>query len=394
MSEIPTDTFSALNINSGKSPESIPIIDFSKSQNDETKGEFLDDLRDGLFNYGFFYIKNPPFSISKFLDIKTQSLKFFKIPLEEKEKVGMIHSKHFLGYNGLGDEVTASNVDWREQVEFGTELPEPIIEKDEDIWKNLEGPSLWPNPILLPEFKPIVSNYIDELSELSKKLTRLIEEALGVKAGTLKAFFKKVQQAKLKIIKYPDLITLEDKVEEVEKEFEKTEFGTNKDQGCGEHRDNDFFTLIYQASNHKSLQVKDFNGNWTNVPPIENTLVFAVGLTLEFLTQGVCVATVHRVLTPTPGEGDRLSIAFFQTINIEAKKTAIEISESAKELVAKRDNTRIQNKIGFQFQVADDKPVGYSVFLNRIKSHPKVGAKYYPKILEYVENEVAKAVAV
>ncbi|ODQ61016.1 hypothetical protein WICANDRAFT_40652 [Wickerhamomyces anomalus NRRL Y-366-8] len=386
-----TDKFSELKVSSGESPSSIPTLDLNKATNPETKSEFLDELRNALFNFGFFYIKNPPFDVEKFKNIKEESLKFFEIPLEEKKKVAMVNSKHFLGYNGLGDEITAANVDWREQVEFATELPEPDIKNDDELYKNIEGPNLWPNGDFLPEFKHIVTDYIDELSKLSRQFTHWIEDALGLEYGALEAFFKEVQQAKLKIIKYPDLANLNEQVEAVEKEFANTQYKTKLNQGVGEHRDNDFLTFIYQASHHTSLQVKDFNGEWINVPPVENTLVFAVGLTLEFITQGVCVSTVHRVLTPTPGEGDRLSISFFQTINIESKKTSIEVDQKAKDLVKLRDAKRTKNKIGFQFQVDETKPVGYSVFLNRVKSHPKVGERHYPKVLKYIQEEVAKA---
>ncbi len=386
-----TDKFSELKVSSGESPSSIPTLDLNKATNPETKSEFLNELRNALFNFGFFYIKNPPFDVEKFKNIKEESLKFFEIPLEEKKKVAMVNSKHFLGYNGLGDEITAANVDWREQVEFATELPEPDIKNDDELYKNIEGPNLWPSGDFLPEFKPIVTDYIDELSKLSRQFTHWIEDALGLEYGALEAFFKEVQQAKLKIIKYPDLANLNDQVEAVEKEFANTQYKTKLNQGVGEHRDNDFLTFIYQASHHTSLQVKDFNGEWINVPPVGNTLVFAVGLTLEFITQGVCVSTVHRVLTPTPGEGDRLSISFFQTINIESKKTSIEVDQKAKDLVKLRDTKRTKNKIGFQFQVDETKPVGYSVFLNRVKSHPKVGERHYPKVLKYIQEEVAKA---
>ena len=386
-----TDKFSELKVSSGESPSSIPTLDLNKATDPETKSEFLDELRNALFNFGFFYIKNPPFDVEKFKNIKEESLKFFEIPLEEKKKVAMVNSKHFLGYNGLGDEITAANVDWREQVEFATELPEPDIKNDDELYKNIEGPNLWPSGDFLPEFKHIVTDYIDELSKLSRQFTHWIEDALGLEYGALEAFFKEVQQAKLKIIKYPDLANLNDQVEAVEKEFANTQYKTKLNQGVGEHRDNDFLTFIYQASHHTSLQVKNFNGEWINVPPVENTLVFAVGLTLEFITQGVCVSTVHRVLTPTPGEGDRLSISFFQTINIESKKTSIEVDQKAKDLVKLRDAKRTKNKIGFQFQVDETRPVGYSVFLNRVKSHPKVGERHYPKVLKYIQEEVAKA---
>ncbi|CEP21709.1 NGD3 [Cyberlindnera jadinii] len=371
-------------------PKTIPTLDFSLLSHDETKHQFLQELRDALFHHGFFYLSNV-LPEAAFQDIKSESLKFFDIPLEEKLKVAMVHSKHFLGYNGLGDEITAKNVDWREQVEFATELPEPIITDEDDLYKNLEGPNLWPSSRYLPSFKPTVSGYIDELSELARTLSSAIEDAIGLPSGSLQKFFKEIQQAKLKIIKYPDLSSRSADVASVKREFDNSQFKTELFQGVGEHRDNDFLTLIYQATPHNSLQVKDYNGDWIDVPPVENTLVFAVGMTLEYITQGVCVSTVHRVLSPVPGQGDRLSVSFFQSIDIESKKENVEISDEAKKLVAERDASRIKNKIGFQFQVAEDKPVGYSVFLNRIKSHPKVGERWYPKINKWVLEQVKES---
>jgi isopenicillin N synthase-like dioxygenase len=370
--------------------KTIPTLDYALAGDPATRQQFLSDLRSALFHHGFFYMVNVLPEVA-FQDIKSQSLKFFDIPLEEKEKVAMVHSKHFLGYNGLGDEITARNVDWREQVEFATELAEPIINDDSELYKNIEGPNLWPNAELLPNFKPIVSGYVDELSELSRSLTRLIEQALGLAPKSLEKYFKDIQQAKLKIIKYPDLDDKQSEVSKVQEEFQDTQFTTELTQGVGEHRDNDFLTLIYQATPHWSLQVKDYEGEWVDVPPVNNSLVFAVGMTLEFITQGTCVSTVHRVLTPIPGEGDRLSISFFQTINIESKKESIEVSDELKRLVSERDSKRVKNKIGFQFQVDEDKPVGYSVFLNRIKSHPKVGQRWYPEVNDWILKEIAHA---
>lgn len=368
----------------------IPTLDYALVARAETREQFLVELRSALFHHGFFYLINV-LPDAAFRGIRSESLKFFDIPLERKLEVGMVHSKHFLGYNGFGDEITASNVDWREQVEFATELPEPLITGEDDLYRNLEGPNLWPSALYLPDFKPVVSGYIDELSELSRNLTRLIEEALGVAKGSLEKFFKDTQQAKLKIIKYPDLSAREQDVSEVMREFKDTQFSTELTQGVGEHRDNDFLTLIYQATPHSSLQVKAYNGEWVDVPPIDNSLVFAVGMTLEFITQGVCVSTVHRVLAPVPGHGDRLSVSFFQTINIESKKESISVSSESKALVAQRDSKRAQNKIGFQFQVDESKPVGYSVFLNRVKSHPKVGERWYPKVNKWVLEQIADA---
>lgn len=38
----------------------------------------------------------------------------FALPTEEKNKVAMLNSPHFLGYTGLGTETTADHADFRE----------------------------------------------------------------------------------------------------------------------------------------------------------------------------------------------------------------------------------------------------------------------------------------
>lgn len=107
----------------------VPILDISAALDEERRPQLLKDLKRALFDIGFFYIKNVPSKkIPGILhDLKEESWNFFNLPKEKKSEISMENSKHFLGYNDVGDELTAKHIDWREQVEFGTELPEPVI---------------------------------------------------------------------------------------------------------------------------------------------------------------------------------------------------------------------------------------------------------------------------
>jgi isopenicillin N synthase-like dioxygenase len=113
---------------------SVPILDLSLAENPSTKPELLRDLRHAIIDIGFLYIKK--FGIDQqFLDRVSELGKtFFTLPMEEKLRIEMKNAPHFLGYSRLGNEITARNVDFREQVDIGTELPSPTDEDPRYRW--------------------------------------------------------------------------------------------------------------------------------------------------------------------------------------------------------------------------------------------------------------------
>ncbi|CEP62950.1 isopenicillin N synthase family dioxygenase LALA0_S06e07624g [Lachancea lanzarotensis] len=364
----------------------IPVIDLEDALKPEKKQEFLRKLQDALVNVGFFLLVNfekfgPP--AHQFEDIKSEALNFFALPDEIKKECEMLNSPHFLGYTKLGNEITGGKADWREQIDLGTELAAP---KDpEPLYKQLEGPNLWPQPEYAPKFRPVVTDYIKKMTQLSTAFRGFVCEAIGLPAGRLDSYFKPDQQCKIKLISYP---------EKVNDGVQDSENGDSElPQGVGPHRDSDFITFIFQASEHRgSLQVQNFQGKWIPIDNVPGSLVVAVGQTLEAITDGVCKATIHRVTSPQEGAGVRLSIPFFQTIDIDSRKSAVsDLSSDILRLRDERDKL-INNwgvDVGFQFKPdLVTHPVGYAVFRNRIKSHQDVAAKWYPKELKQVLTEV------
>lgn len=365
----------------------IPVLDLSLILNEDTRQIFLNDLRHALVEVGFMLLTNYEYlgvNIDDLAEIKQQSLEFFELPDRIKLDCEMIHSPHFLGYTKLANEITALHTDWREQIDLATELPAP--ESGSPVYKNIEGPNLWPDDKAIPNFRPVVTNYIEKMTNLSTVFRKLVSEAIGLNPEALDKYFKPNQQCKMKIISYPDSSQL------INKKSVALDDTPSTKQGCGPHRDSDFLTYIYQATSHKeSLQVQNFQGQWITVPTIENSLVVNVGQTLESITQGICKATIHRVLIPEPGLGARISIPFFQTIDIDSFKTTVDnLPEDVLMLRNKRDES-INNwgvDVGFQFTPDISKfPVGYYVFRNRIKSHQDVSARWYPQILKEVLAE-------
>ncbi|SCU86075.1 LAMI_0D00298g1_1 [Lachancea mirantina] len=362
--------------------KSIPVLDLGEAFDSNTKSQFLEDLRDALINVGFLLLTNfggiGPNS-KDFAEIKEQAIEFFELPDDVKERCEMIHSPHFLGYTRLGNEVTAKKADWREQIDLATELPAPG--PGEPIYRQIEGPNLWPDPKYIPKFRPCVTQFINKMTLLSTVFRSLVCEAIGLLPDGFDSYLKPNQQCKMKIIAYPE-----------HSENDVNEGAAKPGQGVGPHRDSDLLTYIFQASDHQGcLQVQNFQGQWISVDNLPGSVVVNVGQTLEAISDGVCKATIHRVLSPEAHSGIRLSIPFFQTIDLDTHKSII--SGIPTQILRKRD---IRDKllkdwgsdVGFQYTPDLERhPVGYAVFRNRIKSHQDVAARWYPEILKEVLNE-------
>jgi isopenicillin N synthase-like dioxygenase len=202
----------------------------------------------------------------------------------------MKNAPSFLGYSRLDAEITAHTIDHREQIDLSTD--HPIRDPSQPLYRNLFAPTQWPSSSYLPNFKPVYSEYITLMGHISIFFTSLIAEAIGLPPNAFNKYFDKDQQHKLKIVKYPDLKELG-----LWKEGDEVVDG----QGVGPHKDSMFTSYLLQVTKHRGLQVQNLKGEWIDCPPIDGTLVVAIGQGMEALTQGVCMSTTHRVLSPAPG---------------------------------------------------------------------------------------------
>lgn len=222
----------------------------------------------------------------------------------------------------------------------------------------------------MPSFRPAFEQYIRQMSEVSMVFTSLVAECLDLPATAFDKFFDKDQQHKLKIIKYPD--------------------AGGAGQGVGPHKDSMLSSYLLQASPQKGLQVQNSLGQWIDCPPIRGTLVVALGQGLEALTDGVCASTTHRVLSPPAGSGARHSIAFFQGVSYDAKFETMEVPEHVKDL---KGQAWRASDVEFTFAKGKWNHLGEATLANRVKSHPDVGERWYPDMLQQILQEQARAAA-
>lgn len=292
----------------------------------------------------------------------------------------MKNAPSFLGYSRLDAEITAQTIDHREQIDLSTDGP--LRKPSEPLYKNLFAPTQWPSAAHLPNFKSVYSDYITRMGSISIFFTTLIAEAIGLAPHAFEKYFDKEQQHKLKIVKYPDLQEL------------GLDTAGKEGQGVGPHKDSMFTSYLLQVTKHRGLQVQNLQGQWIDCPPIDGTLVVAIGQGMEALTQGVCMSTTHRVLSPSPGTGARYSVPFFQGVSLDAEfdelndleggggvgKVPEDIKEMRRKVVA-RNGGRLDD-VEFTFSGGSgSKTLGEATLKNRVKSHPDVGERWYPDIL-------------
>ncbi|OTA91181.1 hypothetical protein M434DRAFT_32981 [Hypoxylon sp. CO27-5] len=366
---------------------SIPILDLALARDPQTKPQFLAELRHALMEVGFLYLKNVGIPDDLWQQVISEGIAFFDIPKEEKLKIEMKNAPSFLGYSQLSAEITAGKIDHREQIDLSTEHPVP--QPGAPLYENLLAPNQWPSPEVLPRFRDVYTDYMKRMGAISIEFTSLIAEAIELPADAFNRYFDADQQHKLKIVKYPDV----------------AELGLGDDvegQGVGPHKDSMLTSYLLQASNHRGLQVQNMQGQWIDCPPIDGTLVVAIGQGMEALTQGVCASTTHRVLSPQAGAGARFSIPFFQ--GVRASTTFEELEDIGVGQVAEAIKQQRQKVLEANGGRLDDveftfrkggvaKTLGEATLRNRVKSHPDVGERWYPDILRDIREQQAREAA-
>jgi len=141
----------------------------------------------------------------------------------------MKNAPSFLGYSRLSAEVTAGEIDHREQIDLSTEhaVPGPGAPR----YDNLLAPNQWPSAAVLPAFRPVFTEYMRRMGAISIYFTSLIADAIELPNDAFNKYFDADQQHKLKIVKYPDVGVL-------------GAAGKGGNQGVGPHKDSSAFFYL------------------------------------------------------------------------------------------------------------------------------------------------------
>jgi len=116
---------------------------------------------------------------------------------------------------------------------------------------------------------------------------------------------------------------------------------------------------------------------------VRGTFVVNIGKALEQVTQRVAIATTHRVLTPPKGSGPRYSVPFFQSLSLGVSMAkTIDIPQEILDLKRQRGENIVTDSVNFSEY--DREVNGQVNLIGRIKSHPDVGARHYPRLFQEI----------
>ncbi|KAJ5096755.1 oxidoreductase [Penicillium angulare] len=138
-------------------------------------------------------------------------------------------------------------------------------------------------------------------------------------------------------------------------------------------------------------------GEWIAVPPRPGSIIVNVGMQLEAMTDGVCCAALHRVLTRPRdfvddegnSRGARFSFPFFDNMGLDVRREKpLNIPPHISALVTNGEasrNARIVVRRMFQRGCT-----GEGIFGTRVRLHQKVTEKWYPELLAEIQEMAEK----
>lgn len=385
---------------------SVPIIDFSLAKDPKTKLKFLEDLRYALFTVGFLYLVNHGVE-KEARDILAIAPKAFDVPQEAKEAVAMLKNPHFVGYTGLGAEVTAQHTDIREQYDFGSSLAEDPLFTDFDKadaegieytgsepktvvepWRRIRGPTEYLPDSVLPGFKDTVTNYISGVLGVAQELIELVAECLNLPKDTFRNF--EGEMHRLKIVKYPSPFSNPDAQDTATRSGGAALHKGTKFQGVGPHKDSSgMFTFVLQ-DDVGGLEVLNQAGEWIPANPIKDSLVVNIAQGFEALTGGRCGATTHQVISP-PANVTRYSVPYFHSVTLDL--TSKDIQEQNQFILGKiperSDLKKREVDVPSEFIQPQYRTFGDAHLRNRCVSHKDVAERWYPKYHKKYNLEIS-----
>jgi isopenicillin N synthase-like dioxygenase len=333
------------------SPASLPILDLSRlDRGAEEAAAFCTELREATHEYGFFYLTGHGIPSAVQDGMIRTARSFFALPEAAKLAIENVKSPHFRGYTRIGGELTQGKTDWREQIDIGPERDAVAKGTGVPAYWALEGPNQWPDA--LPQLRPVVQDWEERLSSLSLRLMRAWATSLGAAPDLFDQAFAVNPSTLIKIVRYPGKPAPASR------------------QGVGSHKDFGVLTLLYVEEGKGGLQVER-DGEWIDAPPVPGTFIVNIGELLEVATDGYLKATVHRVVSPEPGD-DRISVPFFYAPALDAAIPSIdlpaELRAQARGITADPDNPLYDT-------------YGENSLKSRLRAHPNVAAIHHPELV-------------
>ena len=265
----------------------IPKIDISGIENEELPSSLLMDFYDAYSKYGFGYIINHGIEKGLVDQLFQVSKNFHAQPLSEKMKIAL--NDNHRGYIAIN---TSTDVNSKLAVVKKPNQSASFMMMREDTSElpniYLSGPNQWPE---MKKFREVLEEYSSQMTRLGKNLIRLALISAGVKDLSIMRSFEPAT-IWLRLLHYPPI----------------PKNSPSDLYGSAPHTDFGCLTILAQDE-IGGLQVQTKQGEWINVPKIEESFVVNVGDMLCRLTNGLLRSTPHRVINKSGKE--RFSCPFF-----------------------------------------------------------------------------------
>lgn len=333
--------------------DTIPLVDLSLAAAD--RDAFLRDLRHALCDVGFMVLINVP-SLGQ--DVQSRAFEvahsFFNAPQDVKDQCAQIKSPHYRGYGSFrGDSIGLAT----EAFQFGPELPAKL-DLTLPVWQRIsQGPNLWPED---RDFKETILDLHQRMGDLEKRLGHLICEMLDVAPAKYEHYFERGDY----IASMNHMHAATEFTDEEQTQILRDQQG----KGGGAHVDGAPFVTLLIADQPGLEVFSPGLKKWVDVPVIPGSVVANIGGTLQKLSSGRMIATMHRV-NPLKAPSRRVSLPYFRLPRLDCPLEPFDGS------------TLIQRDRGLDYAY------------DRMKLFPQVTARWYRDEFPIVEDSWKKELA-
>ncbi|WCJ38384.1 2-oxoglutarate (2OG) and Fe(II)-dependent oxygenase superfamily protein [Euphorbia peplus] len=239
--------------------EVVPVIDLEGYEKPERRVEIVKEIRNASEKWGFFQMVNHGIPVRVLDDMIEHVKRFHEQPQEVKMEWYSRDRSRSVRYFCNGDLlVNKGAANWRDTISF--EFQDGELD-----------PHVYP-----PICRKSVNEYMAEMIKMSKTLSELLSEALGLPSEYLSGL-ECMETESLVCHYYP-----------VCPEPELTFGATN-------HTDPSFVTILLQ-DNVGGLQVVNQQNQWVDVPPLHGALVVNIGDFMQLITNDKFRSVEHRVV--------------------------------------------------------------------------------------------------
>jgi len=263
------------------------------------KSAFVDDLFNGLKEYGFIILKDHPIDVSLLRKVYDLSEKLFQLPVATKESYVSPKGGGVRGYTPFGKEHAKSSryPDLKEFWHVGRELSES------HRLKPFFPDNIWPSEV--SEFETAFKQMFQALDDTGRIMLQALTGPLVVD----KDYFTRMTDTGSSILRLLHYPPIPDGV----------------DKNCvraAAHEDINLITLLVSASSG-GLELLTREGEWLAVDAAPDTIIVDSGDMLARITNDIIPATTHRVVNPDGPNTSRYSMPFFMHPNPDAMLSCI-----------------------------------------------------------------------